>query len=81
MNKIKNKIITLDDDNDYAVFESADYNNERYLYLININNLSDHQVCRLKIVNDDLCINIINKDNEEYNNIINAFAKNIIINL
>ena len=78
MNRLKNKIITLDDDNEYGIYESIDYNNEKYLYLININNLTDHIVCKVQILNENLYIKILEKDNEEYNNIINAFAKSLI---
>ena len=47
-------IITLDDNNEYVVVSKANYNNEAYFYIFDINNKESFKILKLNKENNKL---------------------------
>lgn len=71
---MKLNFVTLENGNDYLVIEEKNYNNIKYLYLVNEND--DKDFCIRKVVLDNGIDKIIALENdEEFNIAIKLFNK------
>ncbi len=65
-------VLTLSDDNKYAVISKAQYENREYFYLIDINNNENMKFCYIE--GDEL---IENNDKELNTKLISLFYNNV----
>jgi len=63
------KIITLNDNKDYVITSIAEYENETYVYIIDINDLTNFKFCKLVSYNGAESLQEI-KDDATLSNII-----------
>ena len=72
MNIEKNSIVKLTDNKLYFVLETLDYNENKYIYVIEKDNPMNLKFYKEQIVNNQISLNIV-EDKEELNLIMKKF--------
>lgn len=80
MNIEKNNLIHLTDDKLYFVLETLDYNNNKYIYVIEKDNPMNLKFYKEKLINNLPALNIV-EDKDELNIIMKKFYEKMKKNI
>lgn len=70
----KGKYITLDNGKGYCIVSDIVYENEKYIFLINPDNVEEQYYALIELVEDDINVNIIDNKEPENREIIDVLS-------
>lgn len=70
----KGKYITLDNGKGYCIVSDVIYDNDKYLFLINPDDVKEQYYAQLELVDDNININIIDNNEEDNKQFIDILS-------